>query len=70
MRSAIFEYIEGFYNATRLHSTLGMRSPVEYEADHAAGDPDGLARLSARAGAREKAVHNLRLRTAPTTTTT
>ena len=44
LRSAIFEYIEGFYNPIRLHSTLGMRSPVEYEADHAAGDPDGLAR--------------------------
>lgn len=70
LRSAIFEYIEGFYNPTRLHSTLGMRSPVEYEADHAADDPDGLARLSARAGAREKTVHNLRLRTATTTTTT
>ena len=70
LRSAIFEYIEGFYNPTRLHSTLGMRSPVEYEADHAAGDPDGLARLIARAGARNKTVHNLRLRTATTTTTT
>ena len=68
LRSAIFEYIEGFYNPTRLHSTLAMRSPVEYEADHAAGDPDGLARTST--GAREKSVHNLRLRTATTTTTT
>ena len=29
LRSAIFEYIEGFYNPTRLHSTLGMRSPAE-----------------------------------------
>ena len=70
LRSAVFEYIEGFYNPTRIHSTLGMRSPVEYEADHAAGDPDGLARTAARAGAREKTVHNLRLRTATTTTTT
>jgi putative transposase len=69
LRSAIFEYIEGFYNPTRLHSTLGMRSPAEYEADHAVGDPDGLARLGARARAREKTVHNLRLRTATTTTT-
>jgi putative transposase len=66
LRSAIFEYIEGFYNPTRLHSTLGMRSPAEFEADHAAGDPAGPA----RAGAREKPVHNLRLRTATTTTTT
>jgi transposase InsO family protein len=70
LRSAIFEYIEGFYNPTRLHSTLGMRSPAEYEADHAAGDPDGLARTSAGASAREKSVHNLRLHTATTTTTT
>lgn len=54
LRSAIFEYIEGFYNPTRLHSTLGMRSPLEYEADHAAGDPNGLARASTCAGAREK----------------
>jgi putative transposase len=30
-RSAIFDYIEGFYNRTRLHSGLGYRSPVEYE---------------------------------------
>lgn len=70
LRSAVFEFIEGYYNPTRLHSTLGMRSPAEYEADHAAGDPDGLARTVARAGAREKPVHNLRLHTATTTTTT
>jgi hypothetical protein len=60
----------GAHNPTRLHSMLGMRSPAEYEADHAAGDPDGLARASTRAHAREKSVHNLRLRTATTTTTT
>lgn len=30
-RSAIFDYVEGFYNRTRLHSGLGYRSPVEYE---------------------------------------
>lgn len=70
LRSAVFEYIEGFYNPTRLHSTLGMRSPVEFEADHAAGDPDGHARAGTCAGAREKSVHNLRLRTATTTTST
>lgn len=70
LRSAVFEYIEGFYNPTRLHSTLGMRSPAEYEADQAAGGPDGVARTGTGAGAREKSVHNLRLRTATTTTTT
>lgn len=30
-RLAIFEWIEGFYNRTRLHSTLGYRPPEEYE---------------------------------------
>jgi transposase InsO family protein len=30
-RLAIFEYIESFYNRTRLHSTLDYRSPEEYE---------------------------------------
>jgi transposase InsO family protein len=29
--NAVFEYIEVFYNRTRRHSTLGMRSPVDYE---------------------------------------
>jgi transposase InsO family protein len=30
-RTAIFEYIEGFYNPRRIHSTLGNLSPVDYE---------------------------------------
>jgi transposase InsO family protein len=30
-RLAIFDYVEGFYNPTRLHSTLRYRSPDEYE---------------------------------------
>lgn len=30
-RSAIFEYIEGFYNRQRRHSTLGYLSPAEFE---------------------------------------
>jgi transposase InsO family protein len=33
-RLAIFDYIEGFYNRTRMHSTLGYRSPDEYERMH------------------------------------
>jgi putative transposase len=31
LRTAVFDYIEIFYNATRRHSTLGMLSPTEYE---------------------------------------
>ena len=31
-RSAIFEFIEVFYNRQRLHSSLGYLSPAEYEA--------------------------------------
>ena len=32
VRSALFEYIEGFYNTRRRHSALGHLSPSEYEA--------------------------------------
>ena len=31
-RMACFSYIEGWYNPSRLHSSLGYRSPVAYEA--------------------------------------
>jgi putative transposase len=31
LQSAVFEYVEAFYNRQRRHSTLGMRSPVQYE---------------------------------------
>jgi putative transposase len=32
LRAAIFDYIEGWYNTRRLHSSLGYISPAEYEA--------------------------------------
>lgn len=35
-RSAIFEYIEGWYNPRRRHSRLGYLSPAEYEQAHRA----------------------------------
>jgi len=31
LQTAVFEYIEAFYNRERRHSTLGMRSPADYE---------------------------------------
>jgi len=34
-RSAIFEYIEGWYNRQWLHSSLDYLSPVEFE--HSSG---------------------------------
>jgi transposase InsO family protein len=34
LRRAVFEYIEGWYNTRRLHSTLGYLSPAQYEAAH------------------------------------
>jgi len=31
MHRTVFEYIEVFYNRQRLHSSLGYRTPVEFE---------------------------------------
>jgi transposase InsO family protein len=33
-RAAIFEYLEGFYNGERRHSSLGYLSPVAFERGH------------------------------------
>ena len=40
-RTAIFEYVEGFYNRARRHSTLGYLSPVEFE-QRAADSTNGV----------------------------
>ncbi len=32
-RSEIFSYIEGYYNRVRLHSSLGYKSPMEFEQE-------------------------------------
>jgi putative transposase len=34
VRSAVFAYIEGWYNRARLHSTLSYASPAHYEEDY------------------------------------
>ena len=35
-RIAIFDFIEGFYNPSRRHSSIGYLSPNEFERQHAA----------------------------------
>jgi putative transposase len=48
-RTAVFEYIEGWYNPRRRHSTLGYLSPADYELqhhEHAAQLPAARALLS------------------------
>jgi transposase InsO family protein len=32
---AIFDFIEGWYNPQRRHSSLGYLSPAQYEVHHA-----------------------------------
>jgi hypothetical protein len=39
-RMAVFEFIEGFYNPRRRHSSLGYLSPIAYERRHDAGAAD------------------------------
>ena len=31
LKRETFEYIEGYYNTQRIHSSLGYLTPVEYE---------------------------------------
>jgi putative transposase len=38
LASAIFEWIEGFYNPVRRHTSIGFLSPVEFEALHTAAE--------------------------------
>jgi transposase InsO family protein len=35
-KSQVFDYIEVYYNRQRLHSTLGYKSPEEFELSHVA----------------------------------
>jgi putative transposase len=41
-RGAVFEFVEGFYNPRRRHSSIGYLSPIDYERWHQATavDPD------------------------------
>ncbi len=37
---AVFDYIEGFYNPRRRHSSIGQESPVNFERLHRAALTD------------------------------
>ena len=52
LRTEIFDYIEIFYNRRRRHSTLGMRSPVDYE--NSTLDPGGSRDAASRLRSDEK----------------
>ena len=52
-KMAVFEWIEGWYNPHRRHSSLGYRSPVNYERAHE------------RSNASDKIFYRLRRQTAP-----
>src|SRR6202795_742541 len=45
---AVFEYIEGFYNTRRRHSSLGYRSPVRFENELMATTPVNREHRTAR----------------------
>ena len=44
LRAVVFEYIEPFYNRYRKHSSLGYRSPVEFEEMISPSAPAGHVR--------------------------
>jgi putative transposase len=47
-RIAVFEFIEGWYNPMRRHSSLGRLSPIEFERRYAAGSGHMLPLTSSR----------------------
>ena len=48
---AVFEFIEGFYNPRRRHSSLGYLSPVDYERRHEQAVDPGAHQPAAVLGA-------------------
>ena len=41
-RMAVFDYIEGFYNPRRRHSSIGQKSPINFERLHRAALTDAV----------------------------
>ena len=54
--SAVFEFIEGFYNPRRRHSSIGYLSPIDYEQRHhaAAVNPDAHQPAAVLAAVKDK----------------
>ena len=52
-RTAVFEFIEGFYNPRRRHSSIGYLSPIDYERRHAA-NPDARQPAAVLAAVKDK----------------
>ena len=57
-RRAVFDFIEGFYNPRRRHSSIGYLSPIDFERRHQAAVVVGahqpaVARSVVRAGTEE-----------------
>jgi putative transposase len=65
-RIAVFEFIEGFYNPRRRHSSLGYLSPVKFECQFTATAPRSEhTRACRRARARQGAAWKRRSKTHP-----
>jgi len=47
---AVFDFIEGFYNTRRRHSSLGYLSPMEFERRYALTTGDQTPYPSTKAG--------------------
>jgi putative transposase len=56
-RMAIFEFIEGWYNPTRRHSSLGRISPVEFERRHSTHHERAVTHRPARSVAYQAPAH-------------
>jgi putative transposase len=52
-RIAVFDFIEGFYNRRRRHSSIGYLSPIDYERLHAA-NPDAHQPAAVLASVKDK----------------
>jgi putative transposase len=55
-QSTVFAFIEGWYNPRRRHSSIGYRSPLDYERQHQVTtvDPDAHQRAAALAPVKDK----------------